>query len=170
MRKEKLLQSTALFMAVLVLMLPVSFAQNMNQTTTQGAITLDAVVPQFSKIKYINVQGTTAPDAKLEYFIGPTKVKVSKSRSDGTFLTTRVPLIKKGENSLLIKVIVGDQSLQKSFQVFFDSSPPVLTLSEIPEFTTQSAITVHGDISEPVTVKYGSYSKKDDDAPAIVTG
>lgn len=170
MRKENMLKTVAMFMTVLVLMLPVSFAQSMNQTTPQGAITLNAVVPTFSKIKYIDVQGTTAPDAKLEYYIGPTKVKVSRSRSDGSFLTTRVPLTKTGENTLLIKAIVGDKSVQKSFQVFFDSNPPVLTISDIPSFTTQPSINVRGDISEPVTIKYGSYSKQDDDAPSIVSG
>jgi len=171
MRKNNLLKSASLFMILLVLFLPVSFAQSLNnQTASSKSISLDAVVPQFAKIKYVDITGTTAPDAKIEYYIGPTKVKVGRSKIDGSFSAKRVPLIKQGENDLLIKVIVGDASVQKSYSVYLDANPPVLTISDIPEFTTQSSLKISGDVSEPVNVKYASYSKKEDEPPVIVAG
>ena len=171
MRKAKLVQISSLFMIALVILLPVSFAQNMTNATISAAdLSIDFTAPQYSKKNYLDISGTTAPDAKLEYYVGPTKVKVGRARSDGTFLTLRVPLVKKGENNLIVKAIVGDESVEKSATVIYDPVPPVLNLSDIPEFTTQSALIVHGDVSEPVTIKYASYAKKDDEPPASATG
>jgi len=163
MRKAKMIQISSLFMIALVILLPVSFAQNMtNATTSIADMSIDFTAPQYSNKNYLDISGTTAPDAKLEYYVGPTKVKVSRARSDGTFLTLNVPLVKKGENNLIVKAIVGDESVEKSATVIYDPIPPVLNLSDIPEFTTQSALVVHGDVSEPVTINYASYMKKDD--------
>ena len=122
MRIKAKIQLVALFMIVLMLTLPVAFAQNMtdmNQTVTGGEIPLEAVVPLFSKDKYITVAGATAPNARLEYYIGTTKIKVSRARTDGTFTTTRIPLVKKGENNLLIKASVEDKTGQKTFTINF---------------------------------------------------
>ncbi|MBW2973588.1 fibronectin type III domain-containing protein [Candidatus Woesearchaeota archaeon] len=171
MRKAKMIQISSLFMIALVILLPVSFAQNMtNATTSIADMSIDFTAPQYSNKNYLDISGTTAPDAKLEYYVGPTKVKVSRARSDGTFLTLNVPLVKKGENNLIVKAIVGDESVEKSATVIYDPIPPVLNLSDIPEFTTQSALVVHGDVSEPVTINYASYMKKDDEPPASATG
>ena len=181
MREEKLLQLTAVFLAALVLLLPVSFAQNMsnttsinqtqdNQTAAPGDFELEASAPSFSKDKYVTIEGTTVPDARLEYFVGPTKVKVSRAKDDGTFKTTRVPLVKKGGNDMLLKVMSEGAFAQTVFTIFYDPEPPVLNLSKIPEFTTQAQLNVKGDVSEPVKIRYTSYFKKDDSAPPAVTG
>lgn len=173
MRKIKTLWLAALFMIVLVLMLPFAFAQNMsdlNQTVAAGMLSLDVDVPLFSKDKYLTISGSTAPNARLEVYIGPTKVKVARAGSNGAFEISRIPLIQKGENDLLVKAMVEGSEVQDTFRVLYDPVPPDLTLSEIPEFVTQTSIDVSGDVTEPVTIKYASYPKKDDDAPDIVSG
>ncbi|MBW3002180.1 hypothetical protein KY338_03415 [Candidatus Woesearchaeota archaeon] len=173
MRAKSRIQLIALFMIVLVLALPFAFAQNMsdvNQTSVPETLSLEISVNPVSKDKYVEVNGTTAPNARLEYYIGPTKVKVSRAKQDGTFTTTRVPMIKKGDNDLLVKASIEDKTAQKSFTVLYDPVPPDLNVSSIPEFTTKTSLEVHGDVSEPVVVKYTSYPKKDSDAPSEVGG
>jgi hypothetical protein len=173
MRAKSRVRLIALFMIVLVLALPFAFAQNMsdvNQTAVPESIPLEVFVSPFSKSKYVDVNGTTAPNARLEYFIGPTKVKVSRAKEDGSFVTTRIPMIKKGENDLLVKASIEDKAAQKSFTVDYDPVPPVLNVSAIPEFTTRASLEVHGDVSEPVFVRYTSYPKKDTDAPPEIRG
>ncbi|MBD3303571.1 hypothetical protein GF343_00335, partial [Candidatus Woesearchaeota archaeon] len=173
MRAKSRVRLIALFMIVLVLALPFAFAQNMsgvNQTAVPEAVPLEVFVKPFSKSKYVEVNGTTAPNARLEYYIGPTKVKVSRAGSDGSFVSTRIPMIKKGENDLLVKASIEDRTAQKSFTVLYDPVPPDLTVSDIPEFTTRTSLDVHGDVSEPVFVRYTSYPRKDTDAPSEIRG
>jgi len=176
MRTNTKLQLSSLFMIVLMLLLPVAFAQNMTNLTAGNEtavaaeeLSLEVVAPLFSKDKYITIEGTTVPNARLEYYIGPTKIKVSRAKSDGTFITSRIPMIKKGDNDLLVKATIEDKAAQKSFTVNYDPVPPDLNVSAIPEFTTKTSLNVHGDVSEPVLIKYTSYPKKDSDAPPKIT-
>jgi len=177
MRKERQIKLIALFIIELMLLLPVAFsasaAQTTNQTAgnvTQPAISLDVTLPSYSRQKSLTVEGTTASGAKIEYYIGPTKVKVGRARPDGTFKTLGVPLIKKGDNNLMVKAVVDGQSAQKTFTIRFDPTPPVLNVSDVPGFTTSRTVKIKGDVSEPSTIKYTSYTKKDDIAPGTVVG
>ncbi len=110
------------------------------------------------------------PNAKLEYFVGPTKVKLGRSLADGSFQTKDVPLIKKGANDLIIKSSTDTQTAETKLVVNVDTTPPTLNISDIPSFTTSRTLNVRGDVSEEVRINYTSYTIKNTVAPEQVTG
>ncbi|MEM4263385.1 MAG: hypothetical protein QW666_00635 [Candidatus Woesearchaeota archaeon] len=175
-RKEKIIQAAALFVIELMILLPVYVAaqaapnQTTNITIPTGTATITATAPLWVNKNYVDVQGKTMPNAKLEYFIGPTKVKIGHSLEDGSFQTKDVPLIKKGKNDLIIKASTDTQTAETKLEVNVDTTPPILNISEIPSFTTSKTITVRGDVSEEVRINYTSYTIKNTIPPEQITG
>jgi hypothetical protein len=176
MRKEKIIQTAALFMIELMILLPVYVAAqaspgtNVTVPPSSAAPSITATALAWINKNYVDVQGNTMPNAKLEYFVGPTKVKLGRSLADGSFYTKDVPLIKKGANDLIIKSSTDTQTAETKLEVNVDTTPPALNISGIPSFTTNRTLTVRGDVSEEVRINYTSYTIKNTVPPEQVTG
>ncbi len=159
------LGSVALFMAFLIIMLPIVDAQAIgDQPTAQGEETtvkplfVNATIPRYPRTMKIDIAGITKPGATITININGADVK-KDIIDDGTFLFKQVQL--QASNAIIITAELGGETATQTYQADVDNSPPLINITTTPVVTAASS-TVKVKVSEPVnlTVQAGNQTNK----------
>ncbi len=167
----KTLKLTALFMALLMVVTPITLAQQI----TGGAVAsqgfqLDVQAPRYVRQPKVTITGTTAPNADLEVFMGTTKVRISQADADGNINIQNIPL-SAINNAITVKAFDDLGNAQEaSLQVTLDRTPPQITLTDAPSTVTSPSVTINGETDEPVTLYYIAQSMEDLTPPTTLVG
>ena len=162
----KIEQSIALFLIVLVILLPVSFAQEVDPAVQ--AVFVDVNLPEYYNKGSIDISGKTLPSANVDLYVNDTRADILAADADGNFSFSGIAL-KEGSN--VIRFNVNAQDIAESYTITVDTIDPELDVGYIPDFVSSKKITVNGSINEEVNISiYVIHGGKDDAAPPKVTG
>jgi len=167
----KPLKIATLFMALLMVMLPVTMAQQFTGAAVSGqGLVLDISAPRYSKSTRVDITGTTAPDAQLEVLVNNKKVRTSSADSQGNIALNNVPL-DSIDNTVKVKATDSfGNTAEKTAQVTIDRKPPTIQITQAPDAVVSTTATISGTVDEPVTLYYDSKSTADLTAPPRITG
>ncbi len=127
-------------------------------------------IPQFVNSKRMDIAGTTKKNSAVDVFVKGTLFRSVKSDNEGKFQIAGLTL---AEGSSLVRLEITDQigtKLEKDYNITVDTRPPVLNITNVPEVATSTGLTINGTVDEFVSLTFRVVNKKDQEAPAKITG
>lgn len=110
-------------------------------------ITIPAVVDSTS----IDISGQTTPGASIRVLVNEISKRYLPS-AEADFTISNIPLSRTTNDITVIATLQGEET-RKSGSTRVDTSPPDIEMN-IPQFVTESALTVEGTVNEPVTLRH----------------
>lgn len=156
MDKMKQTKLIAVWMALLIVISPMIYADTTGAQTTSGTgqLTLTASVPQATKDNKITITGTTSPEIQIEITLNQARVAQITSDSQGNFETRPIILVREN-NTVQVKATDATGNVKViMYDVNIDMRPPVVNYGQVPAGTQTRAVTITGTASEPITLKY----------------
>ncbi|MEA2038173.1 MAG: hypothetical protein U9O94_11805 [Nanoarchaeota archaeon] len=166
--KKKMDQMIALFLVLLVILLPVAFADDAAGPSV--SLFVDVQLPEYHNSANIDISGKTLPGADIDMYVNDVGPRILAADSAGDFSFDNVQLT-EGENKIRFDAKLQGNVLQKEYVVMVDTLLPVVELINFPEFLGEPIIVVNGSVNEEVNISFEVTIAQDDgSAPPKVTG
>ncbi len=129
---------------------------------------LNATVPRYSKLRTIDITGSTTVNALVKVYVNGEWVRGYTTKQDGKISIENVYLMKLAPavNTVTLEVTSqNDKTVSESYHVTVDNVPPTLHVQEVPRFVNTSTVVINGTVSENVTLLIGVNSEAANLAP-----
>jgi len=150
----------SIFLIELIIVLPIAIAQSL----TGPGIFVNAEVPRYSKTKTINIEGESTGLARINMYINNQIPRTLNAEPNGNFLFKDV-VLNEGDNTIRFKAESQGKTTEKSYSITADTTPPTITIDEIPNFVGEQKITINGSVSEQVTISFYVTTGEEDITP-----
>jgi len=148
LRQIKANQLSAVLMALLIVMMPLVYAEPSEN------FPLQATVPEATKDNTIKITGITKPNINVEIILNKARIQEITSNNAGEFETPEITIIQE-ENEITIKAKDSQGNIRTlNYDVRIDMTPPIVEYPGIPEGTQTRTLIIRGTASEEITLKY----------------
>lgn len=142
-------QLTTLLLIFLVVM---PFVQSQDTPT----ITINTNIPRYTRSQFLDISGTTAPNATVELFVQALKRRQTTADEQGTFVMNNV-LLPETENTILLRAKdAANTTAEQTSQVTVDTHVPNFRILNFSSIIAQPSITITAETDKPLNVSYSA--------------
>jgi len=125
---------------------------------------LNASIPADFNQKTFSLQGKSIRLARINLYINSNSPRTLNADNNGNFVFTNVNL-NEGNNTIRLTAESQNNRVEKVYPVNIDTSPPLVSITEIPGFVGEETITINGTVNEQSTVYVFVANAQEDTTP-----